>query len=147
MNYIIRKITDKDKNEVLSMMRTFYRSNVVLTNGSEEIFDKDIKNCIEDNPFLEGFVFEKDRVIMGYAMISKSYSTEFAKFCIWFEDLYLKPEYRGRGIILEFIEYIKNNNPDCVFKLEAEKENEHAIHVYKKAGFKVLEYSEMIFEQ
>ena len=77
-------------------------------------------------------------------MIAKSFSTEFGKPCIWFEDLYLKPEFRGFGIIPSFIEYIKQNYPECIYRLEVEKENTHAIHVYKKSNFKELPYTEML---
>lgn len=41
MNYSIDKMTEKDKNAVIGMMRVFYSSDAVLTNGSEEIFEND----------------------------------------------------------------------------------------------------------
>ena len=53
----MRKMTAEDKPHVLDMMRKFYRSDAVMTNGSEEIFVNDIEECISDSPFLEGFVF------------------------------------------------------------------------------------------
>ena len=76
-------------------------------------------------------------------MIAKSFSTEFGKPCIWVEDLYLKPEYRGKGIGSQFFEYLDQNYTDCIFRLEVEEENERAIHVYEKNGFAVLPYMEM----
>ncbi len=132
-----------DKEEVLSMMREFYTSDAVLTNGSDEIFNTDIENCLNDSPFLEGFVFEQKGHILGYSMIAKSFSTEFGKQCIWFEDLYLKSEYRGQGIIPQFVSYIKELYQDSILKLEVEKENEHAVHVYEKMGFKEVAYMQM----
>ena len=38
MNSIIREMTIEDKASVLEMMRVFYASPAVLSNGSEEIF-------------------------------------------------------------------------------------------------------------
>lgn len=76
-------------------------------------------------------------------MIAKSFSTEFGKKCIWFEDLYLKKEYRGLGIIPNFIEFIESLYPDTILKLEVEADNTHAMYVYKKQGFKELPYIEM----
>ncbi len=146
MDFKIRKMAPKDKSQVLFMMKEFYSSPVVFTNGSDEIFEADFENCVNNSPFLEGFVFEKDENLLGYAMVAKSFSTEFGKPCIWFEDLYLAPMHRGKGIIPEFVKYIKNQNPDSIFRLEAEKENAHAVYVYKKLGFKELPYFEMIFE-
>jgi ribosomal protein S18 acetylase RimI-like enzyme len=133
----------EDKDIILDMMRVFYASPAVLSNGSEEIFTADIENCVNDSPYLEGFVFENGNEIQGYGMIAKSFSTEFGKPCIWIEDLYLKPEYRGQGIGSMFFDYLEKAYTDCIFRLEVEEENERAIHVYKKNGFEILPYMEM----
>ncbi len=146
MNLKIRKISLADKNEIIEMMKEFYSSEAVHTNGSLEIFEKDFNNCIYENPYLKGYVFDSNSTILGYAMIAKSFSTEYGKYCIWFEDLYIKREYRGNGIIQMFIDYIKQNHPDHIFKLEVEADNAHAIHVYQKKGFAKLPYSEMLAE-
>lgn len=140
---MIRKMVKEDKNTVIDMMRVFYASPAVLSNGSEEIFKVDVENCMNDSPYLEGFIFEDANEIQGYGMIAKSFSTEFGKPCIWVEDLYLKPEYRGLGIGSKFFEYLEKNYTDCIFRLEVEEENERAIHVYEKNGFAVLPYMEM----
>ena len=50
----IRAMTADDKASVLEMMRIFYASPAVLSNGSEEIFSNDIDACTADNPYLEG---------------------------------------------------------------------------------------------
>lgn len=141
--YMIRKMTFSDSEAVLEMMRVFYASQAVLSNGSEDIFRTDIENCINGNPYLEGYVFDSDDSVCGYAMVAKSFSTEFGKPCIWIEDLYVKPEYRGFGIASKFLSYIGNKYSDCILRLEVEEFNSNAIHVYKKYGFEVLPYMEM----
>lgn len=139
----IRVMTRDDKDTIIDMMRVFYASPAVLSNGSEEIFEADVENCVNDSPYLEGFVFEENGEIQGYGMIAKSFSTEFGKPCIWVEDLYMKPEYRGTGIGSKFFDYLEKTYTDCIFRLEVEEENERAIHVYEKNGFAVLPYMEM----
>lgn len=143
MNSTIRVMAKKDKSCVLEMMRVFYASPAVFTNGSEEVFSNDIENCINDNPYLEGYIIENSNDIQGYAMIAKSFSTEFGKPCIWIEDLYIKDGYRGVGIGKMFMEFIKEKYTNCIFRLEVEEENERAIKLYKKCGFTVLPYLEM----
>ncbi len=143
MNSTIRVMTKKDETDVLEMMRVFYASPAVFTNGSEEVFLSDIENCINDNPYLEGYVIENSNGIQGYAMIAKSFSTEFGKPCIWIEDLYVKEEYRGLGLGNMIMEFITKKYPGCIFRLEVEEENERAIKLYKKCGFTVLPYMEM----
>ena len=115
MGSTIRAMTIKDKISVIEMMKVFYASQAVLSNGSEEIFSNDIDNCVNDNPYLEGYVFEDSKEIQGYAMISKSFSTEFGKSCIWIEDLYIKDSYRGFGIGSLFIDFITRKYTDSIF--------------------------------
>ena len=144
MQILLRKTIEQDKAEIISMMREFYASEAVFTNGSDEIFDTDFENCINNNPYLEGYVFCSNNEILGYAMLAKSFSTEFGKPCIWIEDLYLKPNSRGVGITPIFLKYIKDLYPNAIFKLEVEEENARALHTYKKLGF---EYSPYLYMQ
>ena len=143
MQCSIRKFEEEDRSEIISMMKVFYSSDAVFTNGSEEIFEQDFDACINNNPYVEGYVFEDEAKILGYGMLAKSFSTEFGKPCIWLEDLYLKPEYRGKGIIPTFIKYVENNYKNSILRLEVEYENFHAVHVYEKSGFSRLPYVEM----
>ena len=138
----IRKMIKADTSEVMEMMRGFYASPAVWTNGSDEIFAADIEGCVSDNPYLEGYVFEEGG-LLGYAMIAKSFSTEFGKPCIWIEDLFIKENHRGQGIGKQFFDFIMKEYTDCIFRLEVEEENAPAVALYKKCGFDVLPYMEM----
>jgi len=136
----IRGIKREDKAAVIEMMQTFYASPAVLSNGSEEIFNNDVEACLSDSPYLEGYILGD---MQGYAMVAKSFSTEFGKRCIWVEDLYLKENARGQGLGSEFLRFIAEKYAGCVLRLEVEEENERAVHVYEKCGFTVLPYMEM----
>lgn len=139
---MVRPMVAADRAAVLAMMRTFYASPAVHTDGSEEIFAADIDACVGDNPYLEGYILE-DGEMQGYAMIAKSFSTEFGKPCIWIEDIYLKESFRGKGIGKQFFDFITEKYAGCLFRLEAEEENVQAIALYKKCGFEELPYLEM----
>ena len=139
----IRRMQPQDRANVLEMMRVFYASPAVLSNGSEEIFKADFDNCINESPYLEGYIFEEENTIQGYAMLAKSFSTEFGKPCIWVEDLYIKEPYRSLGLGSLFLRYVADKYPDAVLRLEVEAENQWAVHVYQKAGFEELPYTEM----
>ena len=53
----IRYMEERDRHQILEMMRIFYASEAVFTNGSEDIFNTDIDNCINENPYIEGVCF------------------------------------------------------------------------------------------
>lgn len=143
MDVKIRLMTRVDKEQVKEMMRIFYASPAVLSNGSEEIFENDVENCVNESPYLEGYILEEDANICGYGMVAKSFSTEFGKPCMWIEDLYLKEPYRGMGLGSQFLNYVVEKYPEAIVRLEVEEENERAIKTYKKCGFEVLPYMEM----
>ncbi len=140
----IRLMQPGDKEAVLAMMEVFYASPAVLSNGSAAIFANDFEACVNnENPYLEGYLFEENGLIQGYAMVAKSFSTEFGRPCIWVEDLYIKENFRGAGIGSLFLEFIEKNYPRTVLRLEVEEENGRAVKVYEKNGFNVLPYMEM----
>ena len=139
----IRKMVENDRACIIEMMRLFYASPAVLSNGSDEIFEADVDFCVGDSPYIEGYVFESGNNVQGYAMVAKSFSAEFGKPCIWLEDIYIKHEYRGLGVGNQFLKYIEEKYPNALLRLEVEAENERAINLYKKRGYEILPYIEM----
>lgn len=141
---MIRKMTAADKGKVLDMMRSFYDSPAVIHTASNEVLERNIDACTGDEPLIEGFVFDVDGVIAGYCMAAKNFTTEYGGLCIWIEDLYLLPEYRGKGLAAELFKFLEAYYPAAVrFKLEVEPENENAVKAYRKSGYKGLGYSIM----
>ena len=141
---MIRLMKEQDKNEVIKMMTVFYASEAVSTNGSREIFESDFNNCINSCPYLEGYVFQENHNICGYAMVAKSFSTEFGKPCIWIEDLYIKEEYRHKKLGSLFFDFLKENYKDTIQRLEVDKNNVFAIKAYKKNNFDEVDYLQFI---
>lgn len=140
----IRKMTTADYEEVLNMMRVFYDSPAVLHTSSTKVLENDIDACLSDSPFLDGYVFVENDEIAGYAMVSKSFTTEYGGMCAWIEDLYVKENYRGMGFAHQFFELLPALYPNIVrFKLEVETENENAIKTYKSCNYKHLPYNIM----
>lgn len=143
----IREIQEKDRAEVFSMMRSFYDSPAVITKSSNDILQRDISDCISNNPLIDGFVFQDKETeeILGYSMLAHSYSTEFGGECIWIEDLYIKEQFRGLGIGKCFFDFVNCNygNNAVRFRLEAELDNENAIRLYKKCGYDIIPYVQL----
>lgn len=137
-------MTPADISDVLEMMRVFYASEAVSTDGSEEIFRADVEQCLSQSPYLEGYILEQEGALAGYGMLAKSFSTEFGKPCIWVEDLYLKPEFREQHLGSAFLQFVRNKYPEAVCRLEVEPENVRAVHTYEKNGYGTLPYTEMI---
>lgn len=143
MSFIIREMTNEDRECVAEMMRTFYSSPAVHTSGSREIFLADIDACVGNSPYLEGYVFESDGETAGYAMVAKSFSTEFGKPCLWVEDIYFTPEHRGKGYAGIFFKMMDEKYKGSLLRLEVDGDNEGALRAYQKSGFEVMPYVEL----
>ncbi len=141
----IRKIADVDKEIVIDMMRRFYNSSAVITNGSEKIFAANVDACLKNSAYLEGYVFVVEKKIIGYGMIAKSFSTEFGGECIWIEDIFIEENFRGKGIGTRFLNFVREKYPDKILRLETESDNIKAVAAYKNFGFKELPYLELVF--
>ncbi len=145
-NIKIRQIQRKDKETIMQMMRGFYDSPAVTYPVSDEVLSQDIEDCLGDCPYIEGYAFEDQQCLVGYAMIAKSYSTEFGGLCIWIEDLYIESEYRGHGIGTNFFHHIEEayKGKAVRYRLEVAADNENAIKVYEKSGYEKVGYVEMM---
>ena len=143
----IRRMVREDEREVLAMMRLFYDSPAVLHTASDEVLRRDFLDCVGEMPLLRGYVFEQGGEIAGYAMAAMSYTTEYGGLCVWLEDLYIKPPYRGMGFPRKLFHLLEEEFPEAVrFKLEVEAENERAIAAYEKNGYRRSPYLEMTKE-
>ena len=140
----IRKMRRDDKDAVIKMMREFYTSAAVITNGSEKIFAANVDNCTGGSNLVEGFIFEIDGEIIGYGILAKGYSTEFGGECIWIEDIFVEENFRGRGIGAKFIQHVKEIHAGKILRLESERGNSKALAFYKKFGFEELPYLELV---
>lgn len=144
----IRKIREEDRGELFEMMRVFYDSPALIHKSSDRVLMRDIDACLSDCPFVEGYLFVDDKGTAGYSMVSKSYTTEYGGICVWVEDLYIKEDRRGLGYASRLFDFLEKSYPEAVrFKLEVERENEHAVAVYKKKGYTVSEYFLMTKER
>ncbi|NJR22278.1 MAG: GNAT family N-acetyltransferase [Richelia sp. CSU_2_1] len=92
-------------------------------------------------PFAEAILAELDGQAVGWALFFYNYSTFLTKPGIYLEDLFVLPEFRGRGIGKSLIVYLA--------KLAVERDcgrlewsvldwNELAIGFYKRMGADVL---------
>lgn len=150
--YTVRPMVEEDFDEVLEMMKLFYASPAVLHKASEDVLRQDIRDCIGDMPYVEGYVFAGaggcSGDVAGYAMVAKGYSTEYGGLCLWVEDIYIKPAYRHRGIGSLFFSWLekKYEGRAVRFRLEVEEENRAAVEAYRKNGYQILPYMEMTKE-
>lgn len=145
---MIRKITPADRHEYISMVTDFYNSDAVCHTVDTQNFKKTFDELMRDDTYAEGYIFEKDGAVSGYALLAKTFSQEAGGIVIWVEEIYVKPSFRGRGQGKEFLKSIISRLGHGVsrIRLEASACNSRAVKLYRSLGFTDLEYGQLIID-
>ena len=145
---MIRKICRDDRETYITLAKEFYRSGVTLevidTKNIEITFDE----LMRSDTYAEGYIIEYDGNTAGFALLAKTFSQEAGGMVIWLEELYVKPELRGKGLGSEFFDYLEKNMDSSVkrIRLEVEEENTRVVKLYERMGFKMFAYDQMVKE-
>ena len=144
----IRPLTMCDKETYLRMAREFYATDAVLIHIGEEHFLSTFDELMRSDEYAICYIFELDGETVGYSLLAKTYSQEAGGLVLWIEEIYVSPEFRGRGIGKEFFAFLLENKPRDVkrLRLEVERENEGAVKLYRSFGFDFLGYDQMIID-
>lgn len=143
-DFKIRKIENKDKEAFFAMSRDFYASDAVLHDIPEEYHERAFAELTRSEDYARGYLLEFDGKTAGYALLSLSYSREAGGLCVWIEELYVLPEYQGRGAAHAFFGWLEENIPAARYRLETEHDNLRAKKLYKSLGYYPLEYEQFI---
>ena len=131
---MIRKMRSEDKKTYMEMAREFYHSDAVLHPVPDTYFERTADEALRSDVYAEIFLFECENEAAGYGLIAKTYSQEAGGMVWWIEEVY------------EFFAYLDKVKGSAVtrMRLEVEEDNTRAVALYKKLGYKPLEYAQMI---
>jgi len=105
--------------------------------------EENLRRTLFGNPrFAEVILAEDDGVAAGFALFFHNYSTFLAAPGIYLEDLYVKPEFRGRGIgkaLLVRLAQIARERGCGRLEWAVLDWNEPSINFYKALGAKPMD--------
>lgn len=140
---MFRKITKNDKDVYFEMSRVFYSCGAALTPISDEKREKFWKTIV-DGVYVNGYIIECEGQIAGYALTVPYASQEAGGVVLWVDELFVKPEFRGRGLAKKFFAFLDTLTDKTALRLEAEPNNRRAINLYESLGFRRMPYVQMI---
>lgn len=93
----IRPATPGDEHALFALIRALadYEKLSHAVTGSAEQLARDL---FEPRPRVEAMLVEVDERVVAFALYFHNYSTFLTKFGLYLEDIFVLPEYRGRGI-------------------------------------------------
>ncbi len=128
------------------MMRDFYSSDAVMAPVPEENFTLTFDECLKSDVYADLLICENEGEVLGYALTAKTFSNEAGGMVTWIEELYIRPQSRGKGAGHELLNALLSQKR-ARFRLEVELENTGAVRLYESYGFKFFEYDQMILEE
>lgn len=146
---VIRKLEKRDSEAYLSMAAEFYSGPGVLHEVDPGVFERNLAEVLSDSPFLEGFVFETEGMVVGYALITHSFASEVGGRSVFIEEIFVDPQYRGQGIGRQFLDYCVSLMGGEIrrVRLEVTPANEKATALYRSCGFEELDYMQMVIDR
>lgn len=139
-----RKIGPDDREIYIQLSKEFYSSDAVLHAIPDKNFEKTFELLMNGTPYADCYIFEHEGETAGYALLAKTWSTEAGGNVIWLDEIYIRGKFRGKGIGTEFFAYLDSIADTARLRLEAEPDNEAAIRLYKRMGFRELPYVQFI---
>ena len=143
---MIRRIQETDRAAYLRMAHDFYHSPAVMHPVPDSYLVRGFDEMMRSGDYMQGLIFEADGEVAGYALLCRTYSQEAGGPAVWIDEVYIKPEFRGRGLGHELFENLRELLPAARYRLEIEPDNARAEKLYRSMGFDRLPYAQMVLD-
>ena len=144
----LRKINSNDKDKYLEMTAAFYSSEAVDHKVDPQNCVNTFDELMSSDTYAECYIIEESAKIAGYVLLSKSYSQEVGGICIWFEEIWIEPDFRGNGIGSKVLNQVMELHSEAArFRLEYAPANPRAAELYRRMGFEDLNYMQMCLDK
>ena len=137
----IRHAGKKDVGMIHSLIRDLAEYEKMLDEmvATEELLEK---HLFGKNKFVEVVLGYYNDVPVGFALFFHNFSTFVGKPGLYLEDLYVKPEYRGKGFGKALLVYLAKLavERDCGrYEWVVLNWNEHSLRFYKSLGARIMD--------
>lgn len=136
----IRPAVSEDVPGILEMIRELadfekLTHQVVATEADYQ------KSLFGESPSAGALVAEDGGKLAGYAIYFPTFSTFIGRAGLWLEDLYVRPDWRGRGLgkgLLKAVGEIAAERKAGRFEWSVLDWNRNAIDLYERVGGEIL---------
>ena len=128
-----------EENIVTQYIKGLFLEDPTPQGMSDKKIKKTIKTLLEHKEKGTIMVFESEKELLGYAMLINFWSNEYGGNVVYIDELFVKKEWRGKGVATTFIQFLvkkRINNAVSLF-LEVTPQNKDAEELYKQRGFNI----------
>jgi GNAT superfamily N-acetyltransferase len=143
MTFHIRKATPADLESLVSFAVAEAREAEGVKKDSERV-RQGISTALSDDSIALYWVLAKKSIgVIGSVSIVKEWSDWNSGYYWWIQNMYLLPEFRGKGFMERLIQKLKDAaryEGVLELRLYVHKNNAQAISAYQKVGFFDADY-------
>lgn len=144
---MIRPMTSQDEQLYLQLAHQFYSSEAVLHPLPEPLYHRNFEQLTRDNPYAKGYILQQEGKPAGYLLLSFTFSAEVGGLVVLVEELYVLPEFQNRGLGRQALDFVRREFPQAArFRLEVTAQNQGAVRLYRRAGYRPLDYLQMTLD-
>ena len=135
MNAAIRPAVPDDGAAVLSLAKAFWAEDDMPSTPAQA---RALAELVGGSPAGAIYVIEAGGEAVGYAILTWGYTVEFAGMDAFLDEIYVAPEFRGRGLGSEAIAVLENSARErgcCALHLEVFRDKTAQARLYRRLGF------------
>jgi GNAT superfamily N-acetyltransferase len=132
-----KEFASADITSIVSMMQTFNAIDNYPFDRNERI--ENLELLLSNNSLGKLWLIFQDGIPAGYTFLGFGFSFEFKGRDAFVDELFILPEFQGKGIGKQAIDFIIDESRKVGIKalhLEAEHHNERGLRLYRQKGFK-----------
>jgi GNAT superfamily N-acetyltransferase len=143
MTFHIRRATSADLKSLVSFAVAEAKEAEGIKKDAERV-RQGVTTALADDSIARYWVLEKNKTgVIGSVSIVKEWSDWNSGYYWWIQNMYILPEFRGKGLMQQLIQALKEaarNEGVLELRLYVHKNNAQAISAYQKVGFFDADY-------
>ena len=143
MTFHIRKATSADLKRLVSFAVAEAKEAEGVKKDTERV-RQGITTALNDDSIAMYWVLEQNNNgVIGSVSIVKEWSDWNSGYYWWIQNMYIVPEFRGKGLMQRLIQTLKDTAQEegaLELRLYVHKNNAQAISAYQKVGFFDADY-------
>jgi len=144
MDIKLRDYVDADYNEFLEMVGSLYSEDLEGQPMNGAKVNSTINECKKNPQKVRIIIFLNDHDIIGYSILVYYWSNEYGGDIVFVDELYVKVDYRSRGVGAHFLSYIEKMDNIVAIQLEANSSNKRVVNYYTRLGFEMVDNTQLI---
>lgn len=125
-----------DAGTLLALMQAFYAEECLLYDAQRA--EQSVETLLASPEFGQVWLVREDDELVGYVAVTFGFSLEFGGRFGLLDEIYLRPEARGRGLGAATLDHVATfaiAQDLAAVRLEAERHNARALALYDRAGY------------